>query len=157
LNPDGLRPAGAPAALALALACALGAQAAAAGEPPAADYERMRAALADRIVFFDPGETTVDDEQADIIIAHLRLAEAYPNERIVLQGFSDERGDAACNLALGRRRAEAVKRQLVLLGLDPARIETESLGAQRPRAACHEEKCWALNRRVEFVHRAPLR
>jgi peptidoglycan-associated lipoprotein len=54
-------------------------------------------------------------------------------------------------LALGQRRAAAVKQSMVLLGVPQERIETISFGKEKPRALCHEETCWAKNRRADFV------
>jgi peptidoglycan-associated lipoprotein len=76
----------------------------------------------------------------------------YPKDLITVQGNCDERGSSAYNLALGQRRADAVKEQLVMLGVPAARIETVSFGKEKPRELCHQEKCWAGNRRADFVH-----
>jgi peptidoglycan-associated lipoprotein len=71
---------------------------------------------------------------------------------VVLQGNCDERGSREYNLALGQRRADAVKQRMVLLGVPQTRIETVSFGKEKPRATCHDESCWSQNRRVDFVH-----
>ena len=68
-----------------------------------------------------------------------------------IEGHCDERGSAEYNLALGDRRARAVKDYLVSLGVDPARLSTISYGEERPFAEGHDEASWAQNRRAHFV------
>jgi peptidoglycan-associated lipoprotein len=70
-----------------------------------------------------------------------------------IEGHCDERGSAEYNLALGDRRARAVKDYLVSLGVDPARLSTISYGEERPFAQGHDEAAWAQNRRGHFVAR----
>jgi peptidoglycan-associated lipoprotein len=70
-----------------------------------------------------------------------------------IEGHCDERGSAEYNLALGDRRARAVKDYLVSLGVDPARLSTISYGEERPFAMGHDEAAWAQNRRGHFVTR----
>lgn len=71
---------------------------------------------------------------------------SVPKLSITLAGNADERGSSEYNLALGQERAESVKRVLKLLGVPEARLEAISYGKEKPRAVCHEEKCWAENR-----------
>jgi peptidoglycan-associated lipoprotein len=70
-----------------------------------------------------------------------------------IEGHCDERGSAEYNLALGDRRARAVKDYLVSLGVDPARLSTISYGEERPFAMGHDEAAWSQNRRGHFVAR----
>ncbi len=70
-----------------------------------------------------------------------------------MEGNADERGSAEYNLALGDRRANAVRKNLELLGIPTAQIKTLSFGEEKPRLLCHEEKCWQENRRDDFVHK----
>jgi peptidoglycan-associated lipoprotein len=69
----------------------------------------------------------------------------------VLEGHCDERGSAEYNMSLGERRALAVRAYLVTLGVDPARLQTRSFGAEKPVQMGHDEEAWRLNRRVEFA------
>jgi peptidoglycan-associated lipoprotein len=70
---------------------------------------------------------------------------------VTLQGHCDERGSEEYNLALGERRAQAVKRYLADLGVPDSRLETVSFGEMRPAVAGRDESAWRWNRRVEFV------
>ena len=64
-------------------------------------------------------------------------------------------GSAEYNLALGQKRADAVKRALRSLGIPESQLESVSFGKEKPRATCNEEKCWAENRRVDFSRKMP--
>jgi len=70
---------------------------------------------------------------------------------IIVEGHCDERGSAEYNLALGERRAMAVRAYLQTLGVDAARIQTKSFGKEKPVALGHDEESWGKNRRAEFV------
>ena len=70
---------------------------------------------------------------------------------VIVEGHCDERGSREYNLALGERRAMAVRAYLVGLGLDGARIQTKSFGKEKPVALGHDEESWSKNRRAEFV------
>jgi peptidoglycan-associated lipoprotein len=72
--------------------------------------------------------------------------------KIILAGNADERGSTAYNLALGSRRANAVKNSLIIMGVLKTQIKVISYGNSKPRLTCHEEKCWQQNRRVDFVY-----
>jgi peptidoglycan-associated lipoprotein len=114
-------------------------------------FEHMRAAMADKSVYFDFDKYAVSARFDPLISEHAKLANTYSNDYLTLQGNCDERGSREYNLALGQRRADSVKRKLVLLGVPEARIETVSFGKEKPRDLCHEERCWAQNRRADFV------
>ena len=73
-------------------------------------------------------------------------------ENVVVEGHCDERGSESYNLALGERRAAAVKKYLVSLGVNEGQIHTISYGSERPAENGHDEKAWAQNRRVQFAH-----
>ena len=79
------------------------------------------------------------------------LIHKLPNVKIIIEGHCDERGSEEYNLALGDKRANAVKEFLIKEGVDPSRIRTISYGEERPFALGHNEKAWALNRRAHFV------
>jgi len=70
---------------------------------------------------------------------------------LILEGNTDERGSEEYNLALGERRAEAVKRYLVDLGVSSAQLRTVSFGEDRPAVQGHDESAWRYNRRVNFA------
>ncbi|MDZ4198618.1 MAG: OmpA family protein [Kiritimatiellia bacterium] len=103
------------------------------------------------VVYFDYDSSQVKaSERAKVE----RVAEAMirtPSLRIVLEGHADERGSAEYNLALGERRALAIRAYLVGLGVDAARLQTKSLGEEMPVAQGSGEEAWRQNRRGEFV------
>ena len=70
---------------------------------------------------------------------------------MIVEGHCDERGSAEYNLALGERRALAVRAYLIGLGVDGARVQTKSYGEENPVAMGHDDSSWKLNRRGEFV------
>jgi peptidoglycan-associated lipoprotein len=78
---------------------------------------------------------------------------AHKNDKVTLEGNTDDRGSIEYNLALGDRRARAVHQMLTALGVPSSRVKDVSLGEEKPRASCEEEKCWQENRRVDFVHK----
>ena len=73
---------------------------------------------------------------------------------MTIEGHADERGTAEYNLALGEKRAQAVKEYLVSLGVSPGRLTTVSFGEERPLDPGHNELAWSLNRRAHFLLRA---
>ncbi len=120
-------------------------------EPPMQVFNRQRSSLDERSVYFDFDKSAILPEWISTIEDHAKLAQTFPNDQITLQGNCDERGGREYNLALGDRRANAVKERLLALGVSGSRISTVSFGKEKPRALCHEEKCWAQNRRADFV------
>jgi peptidoglycan-associated lipoprotein len=71
---------------------------------------------------------------------------------VLIQGNTDERGTSEYNLALGQKRAEAVRRALSLLGVPDSQMEAVSLGKEKPMADGHDEASWAQNRRADLVY-----
>jgi peptidoglycan-associated lipoprotein len=120
-------------------------------QSPLEGFDQLRSLLASKSIYFAYDRYTIASDADPLIEKHAKLLEAYPKDVLTLQGNCDERGGAEYNLALGQRRADAVKEKLVLLGVPAARIETVSFGKEKPRAACHEETCWSQNRRADFV------
>jgi peptidoglycan-associated lipoprotein len=115
-------------------------------------FERMRAALTQTGVYFDFDMAVIRPDQIGTIEDNGKLAANYSSDFVTLQGNCDERGSREYNLALGQRRADAVRQRLVLMGVPETRIETISFGKEKPRALCHNETCWRENRRADFVH-----
>ncbi|MGC4060750.1 MAG: peptidoglycan-associated lipoprotein Pal [Aquabacterium sp.] len=121
----------------------------------AARQEALRqqvAALNKASVLFDFDDYTVKSSYSDMLIKQAQFLKATGADHLTLQGNSDERGSAEYNLALGQKRAEAVRKALTLLGVSEGQIETVSFGKEKPKADCHDESCWSQNRRVDFVH-----
>ncbi len=102
-------------------------------------------------IFFDFDSYEIRDDMKDRLQKDAQLLLAHPEWKVELQGNCDERGSSEYNLALGEKRALMVKRYLLNLGLDPRRLTTVSFGEERPLAKGHNEKAWALNRRVDLV------
>jgi peptidoglycan-associated lipoprotein len=108
--------------------------------------------LAQRIVFFDYDQADVRADFADLISAHARNLAANPRLRVRLEGHSDERGSREYNIGLGERRAQAVRRALMLQGAGDDQIATVSYGEERPATLGSDEATWGQNRRVEIVY-----
>ncbi|MCB1637190.1 MAG: peptidoglycan-associated lipoprotein Pal, partial [Xanthomonadales bacterium] len=108
--------------------------------------------LAVRIIYFDYDSANIRADFADTVAAHAAFLAANPTISVTLEGHADERGSREYNLALGERRALAVRRQLVLLGAAAGQVRTVSYGEERPTTDGHDESSYALNRRVEMVY-----
>ena len=108
--------------------------------------------LSVRIIYFEYDSSNVLPQFEEIIQAHAGFLQASPDVTTTLEGHADERGSREYNLALSERRANAVKKQLVVLGASPNQIRTVSYGEERPADPGHDEQAWSLNRRVEFVY-----
>ena len=93
----------------------------------------------------------LSDEARNIIAANAAILKAEGRVTFQLAGHCDERGSDQYNIALGERRAEAVRAYLLELGIEVGRMETVSYGEERPVNPGHTEECWLQNRRVEFV------
>jgi len=108
--------------------------------------------LAKRSVYFDYDSYTVKDEFKPVVEAHARYLSAHKDRRILIQGNTDERGGTEYNLALGQKRAEAVRRAFALLGVPDSQIEAVSFGKEKPKALGSDEAAWAENRRADIVY-----
>ena len=106
--------------------------------------------LASRSIFFDYDGYSIKPEYQAIVIKSARLLISTPKLQVRLEGNADERGSREYNLALGQKRAEAVRKALLLNGVPDSSIEAISYGREKPRAECLEERCWTINRRVDF-------
>jgi peptidoglycan-associated lipoprotein len=108
--------------------------------------------LAKRSVYFDFDSYVVKDEFKPVIEAHSQYLIKNANRKIVIQGNTDERGGSEYNLALGQKRAEAVRRALNLLGVADSQIEAVSFGKEKPKATGSNEAAWAENRRADIAY-----
>ena len=122
----------------------------------AAEAERQRAIAAARatleeMVFFDYDMVEIRDDAAPVLREKVNILRASPQVRLRIEGYCDERGSTAYNLALGNRRAEAIRQFLTGFGLSESRFEIVSVGEGRPLVPGSNEDAWARNRRVEFV------
>ena len=109
------------------------AQAAVAGNP----LKDPNNILSKRSVYFDFDKDAVKDEYKPLVEAHAKYLQANGNARVTLQGNADERGSREYNIALGQRRADAVKKAMNVLGVGDKQIETVSFGEEKPRKDCH--------------------
>ncbi|MEP6883152.1 MAG: peptidoglycan-associated lipoprotein Pal [Gammaproteobacteria bacterium] len=108
--------------------------------------------LAKKVIYFDFDKSEIKPEFADIVTAHARNLTAHPNLKIKLEGNTDERGTREYNIGLGERRAQAVRRALMLQGVAESQLTTVSFGAERPALEGDDEAAWSQNRRVELVY-----
>ena len=105
-----------------------------------------------RIIYFDFDKSDIKPEFAPIVQANAQFLIAHPGAKLKLEGNTDERGTREYNIGLGERRAQAVRRSLMLLGVADTQLTTVSFGAERPAVEGDDEAAWAKNRRVELVY-----
>ena len=103
------------------------------------------------IVHFDFDSSALTDNAKEILDTQVKWLKKHDNVDVVVQGHCDERGTREYNLALGERRANAVKNYLVSKGISAGRIETTSYGKERPAVLGNTEAAWAQNRRAVTV------
>ena len=108
--------------------------------------------LSKRSVYFDYDQYDVKGEYKNQLQAHAKFIASEPNARVLVQGNTDDRGSREYNLALGQRRADAIKKQLVLMGAPESQIESVSLGKEKPKALGDNEAAWAENRRGDMLY-----
>jgi peptidoglycan-associated lipoprotein len=108
--------------------------------------------LAKHTIYFDFDKSEIKPEFAEVIAVHAKNLTAHPNLKLRLEGNTDERGTREYNIGLGERRAQAVRRALMLQGVAESQLTTVSYGAERPAAEGDDESAWALNRRVDMVY-----
>lgn len=106
-----------------------------------------------RIVYFDYDSYVIKPEFQSVIEAHARHIKADKNRKVSIEGHTDERGGREYNLALGQKRAEAVRRALGLLGVADSQVEAVSFGKEKPAAQGSDEAAWSKNRRAEITYR----
>ncbi len=112
----------------------------------------LEGVLAKRIVYFDFDSSEIRGEGTDIVAAHAKYLAGNTGMKVRLEGHTDERGSREYNIGLGERRAQAVRRALLLQGAAESQVSTVSYGEERPAAAGSDEAAWAKNRRVEIVY-----
>jgi peptidoglycan-associated lipoprotein len=105
------------------------------------------------VVYFDYDQAEVRPEFNALLQAHGQYLAQNPNVQLRLEGHADERGSREYNIGLGERRAQAVRRILMLQGAAANQLTTVSYGEERPAQTGSDEEAWRLNRRVELVYR----
>lgn len=108
--------------------------------------------LQKRSVYFEYDKYDIALDYVTILEAHSKYLKAQPNVKVLIQGNADERGSREYNLALGQKRAEAIKTSLKLMGAKEEQMEAVSLGEETPKATGHDEASWAENRRGDLVY-----
>ena len=103
-----------------------------------------------KVIYFDYDSYTVKPDYQSVVDQRARFLQSRPNARLVLEGNTDQRGSREYNLALGQKRAEAVRRALTLVGASDNQIEAVSFGKEKPAVEGTSEEAYAKNRRVEF-------
>ncbi|MFT5172245.1 MAG: peptidoglycan-associated lipoprotein [Gammaproteobacteria bacterium] len=109
--------------------------------------------LANRVVYFEYDADQVNPADRSVIEAHGRYLADNANTTMTLEGHADERGSREYNIALGERRANAVRQLMTLLGANSAQIRVVSYGEERSAVEGHDESAWSRNRRVEIIYR----
>jgi peptidoglycan-associated lipoprotein len=102
-------------------------------------------------VYFAFDRATIEPSEATVMDGNVRWLQANPNVLVIVEGHCDERGTNAYNLALGERRARAIRDHLLSHGIAATRITVISYGEERPTCRDHNEACWKENRRASFV------
>lgn len=119
------------------------------------EASRAHAILAQQVYFdFDRADLTAQSRAT--LDAKLEVLRTYSAVTFTISGHADERGSDEYNLALGNRRANAVKQYLTLRGVLNGRMQTVSYGEEQPAASGHDETAWSQNRRAEFAIRSGL-
>ncbi|MDI6748283.1 MAG: peptidoglycan-associated lipoprotein Pal [Rhodocyclaceae bacterium] len=108
--------------------------------------------LSKRSVYFDYDSYVVKDEFKSVLDHHAKFLLQNGQMKMLIQGHADERGSREYNLALGQKRAEAVKKALLLLGAKEPQLESVSLGEEKPACMEQSESCWAQNRRGDMLY-----
>lgn len=102
-------------------------------------------------VYFDFDASELSVESRSALDANVALLQTHPNVKVQVQGHADERGATEYNLALGDRRANAVKDYMATSGVAPSRVSVISYGEEAPLTSGADERAWSQNRRAEFI------
>jgi len=108
--------------------------------------------LANRSTYYPFDVSVVQEEDKPLVRAHAEYLSENPDRSVRLEGNCDERGSNEYNLGLGQRRADGVKKMLILGGAKASQITTVSYGEEQPRATGHNEASWKQNRRTDIVY-----
>lgn len=106
--------------------------------------------LAKRSVYYPFDVAVVQDNDKPVVQAHAKYLSEHGSRHVRLEGNCDERGSNEYNLGLGQRRADGVKKMLMVGGVNSAQLESVSYGEEKPRASGHNEESWAQNRRTDL-------
>ena len=124
----------------------------AAGGPLTPQQQALADLQQKSIVYFDFDSSEIRAEYVPVVAAHAAYLVKFPTGRVRLEGHTDEKGSREYNIGLGERRAQTVRRALMLQGVAEAQITTVSYGEERPAVEGSDDAALAQNRRVELVH-----
>jgi peptidoglycan-associated lipoprotein len=102
-------------------------------------------------VFFESDQTDLSPQAIATLDKQAQWLQQYGRYAFTIEGHADERGTREYNIALGAKRAQAVRNFLASRGIDPSRMRTISYGKERPVAVCNDISCWSQNRRAVTV------
>jgi len=108
--------------------------------------------LSKRSLYYDYDKYDVKDEYKPLLQAHARYLAQNRNAKMLIQGNCDERGSREYNIALGQKRADGVKKMLLLMGAQESQLESVSLGEEKPRCTDSTEACYSQNRRSDMLY-----
>jgi len=106
--------------------------------------------LAKRVIYYPIDIDTISEQDKPVVQAHAEYLVEHPSRTVRLEGNSDERGSSEYNLALGQRRADGVKKRLLMGGVREGQIESISYGEEKPTGKTHDESSWSQNRRTDL-------
>ena len=121
------------------------------GSMSAAQQQALAALQSRNVVFFEFDSSEIRADYLSVVAAHAAYLTKFPTARVRLEGHTDERGSREYNIGLGERRAQTVRKALMLQGVSEAQITTVSYGEERPAVEGSDESAHAQNRRVELV------
>jgi peptidoglycan-associated lipoprotein len=110
--------------------------------------------LAKRSVYYSTDTDTISDQYKQIVQAHAEYLAEHPSMTVRLEGNADERGSSEYNLALGQRRADGVKKMMLMGGVKEGQIESVSYGEEKPKGRTHDETSWSENRRTDLNYQS---
>ena len=120
--------------------------------PAFSQLDDPQSPLSVRTIYFEYDSSEISSDYRSTVEAHSLYLQQNPSTSVILEGHGDERGSREYNLALGERRAKAVKQQMLLLGANSNQIRLVSYGEERPASDGHDESSWQQNRRVEILY-----
>lgn len=122
------------------------------GSALGAEEQAVQAAQrAGTVIYFDYDRADIKSEYVPIVAAHAQFLNGNPARKLRLEGHSDERGSREYNIGLGERRAQSVRRALLLQGVNETQLTTVSYGEERPAVQGSDESAYSKNRRVELA------
>ena len=108
--------------------------------------------LSKRNIYFDYDRYDVRSDYKELVAAHAKFLANNRQFRVLIQGNTDDRGSREYNLALGQKRADSIKKMLVMLGTNESQVESVSLGEEKPKMEGQNETAWAENRRGDMLY-----